>query len=222
MKKVWITGVSRGIGLATALKFLEEGYKVFGTSTSGESDIEHEDFLCFKLDLGNADSILEFTQTLTSKALELDVIINNAAILIEEWGIPDSAIYMDKLRKTFDVNFFGTIQITESLIPILNKESKIINISSNWGSFSDRAFDPYHPHYKMSKTALNIYTKLLGARLLDSGIIVAAFDPGWVKTDMGTMDAMTDPKDTANQIFELAISDIPSQQFWKDGQSRDW
>lgn len=222
MKKVFITGVSRGIGKATALKYLQEGYEVIGTSTSGNSDIEDKKFECMALDLSDRKSIDSLISNLKSKNIQFDIIINNAAILIEEWGKPDSSIDVDSLRKTFDVNFFGIVQITESLMQILNMDAMIINISSNWGSFSDPAFDPYHPLYKMSKAALNMYTKLLGCRLMDERIKVAAFDPGWVKTDMGTDNAFTSPEETAQQIFDLSQSDIPTEQFWRNGKVRDW
>lgn len=222
MKKIFITGVSRGIGNSTALKLLEDGYEVIGTSTSGDADIDHENFECVRLDLSDSNSIDSLLKELELQNTQLDAIINNAAILVEEWGAPDDSIDVGVLKHTLDVNFFGTIQLTEGLIPFLNEDSKIINISSNWGSFSDEAFDAYHPHYKMSKAALNMYSKLLGARFENHDISIITLDPGWVRTDMGTMDAHTSPEEIADQIVDMLEEDIPSGQFWRNGQVRDW
>lgn len=219
MKHGIVTGSSRGIGLATA-EFLTKNADthVIGSSTSGNQTLNQPNFQCLKLDLSSSDSIDEFVETLVD--IKLDFLINNAGILLEKWDA--SKINMEQLKKTFDINVFGTIELTEKLIPRLKPRAHVINITSDWGSFSEQNFDPFQPHYKMSKTALNMYTKLMAKRLGEKHIKVSSLDPGWTQTDMGGKVAPRLPKDVAIDIFNLLHSDVESGQFWHQGKVREW
>jgi NAD(P)-dependent dehydrogenase (short-subunit alcohol dehydrogenase family) len=84
--------------------------------------------------------------------MRFDGLINNAAVLLEDWN--DPVIDMKQLRQTFEVNVFGTIALTEQLLPLMNPGAHIINIGSGWGSFSEKGFDASVPHYKMSKSCI--------------------------------------------------------------------
>lgn len=219
MKYGVVTGSSRGIGLATVeLLSKQSGFKVIGSSTSGNNLLDNSNFKCLKLDLSNNDSIDKFIQGLGD--VKLDFLINNAGILIEKWDASD--INMEQLKRTFDINVFGTIELTEKLLPLFNPNAHIINITSDWGSFSEQNFDAFQPHYKMSKAALNMYTKLLAQRLKDQHITVSSLDPGWVQTDMGGKIAPRLPKDVAADILNLLSNDVESGQFWHQGKVRNW
>jgi len=152
--------------------------------------------------------------------VKIDFLINNAGILIEKWDVLD--INMQQLKKTFNVNVFGTIELTEKLLPRLNSKAHIINITSDWGSFSELNFDAFQPHYKMSKASLNMYTKLLAKRLEEKHIKVSSLDLGWTQTDMGGKGAPRLPKDVANDILNLLNKDVKSGQFWHQGKVREW
>lgn len=220
MKTAFITGISRGIGKATAHLFLHAGFQVIGTSTSGTTCIEHPHCQCLPLRLDSTKSIHNVIEYLESRQIQLQVIVNNAAILLEDWSTPE--INMDYLRRTFSVNAIGTVEITEGLLPFLvPKDSYIINISSGWGSFSEEDFGAHVPHYKMSKAALNMYTKLLTERLKHLEIFVAALDPGWVKSDMGTQAAERQPEEIAQEILNL-LDNKTTGQFWHRNQIRAW
>src|SRR3989344_4341346 len=127
MKTVVITGASRGIGLATAKKFLGEGWRVIGTSTSGVADLKHENFTVFQLDLSSSESIKTCVQSILNLNQETDVLVNNAGINVEEWE--EQVLDVSKLRQTLEVNLIGTADFTEQ---ILTKTSikHVINISS--------------------------------------------------------------------------------------------
>ena len=219
-KNILVTGTSRGIGQAIAKTFLEEGYSVIGTSTTGKSNIEDENFSCYQLSLDNEESIKSFIEELNKNKVSLQGIINNAAILLDKNS--SSQVDIEKLRTTFNVNFFGAISITEGLIPLLEDNSHIINISSTWGSFSDPYFSEYQPHYKMSKAALNMYTKLLAERLTNRNIKVSALDPGWVKTGMGGMNALKKPSSVGIEVYNLFTTQEPTGSFWAGGRVKDW
>ncbi|WP_435262053.1 SDR family NAD(P)-dependent oxidoreductase [Tenacibaculum sp. nBUS_03] len=184
MKIGVITGCSKGIGFSTAdLLTNNDNVKIIGTSTSKNCSISKLNFECFKLNLSESKSINEFVKIIGN--MKIDFLIKNAGILLENWNV--SKINLDLLKQTFDINLFGTIELTEKLVPNFNTNGQIINVTSRWGSFSEKNFDEFQPHYKMSKTALNMYTKLLAKRLDSQSITVSSFDPGWTQTDMGEM-----------------------------------
>ncbi len=219
MKRALITGSSRGIGLAVVEKLIQtESFEVIGTSTSGKHSIKKATFTCYKLDLGSQNSIDNLAVSLEDKPI--DYLINNAAILLKNRNAPN--VSLQQLRQTFEVNFFGTIHLTEKLISQINPNGHIINISSDWGAFSGVNFDAHQPHYKMSKAALNMYTKLLSRRLESRKITVSSLDPGWVKTDMGGADAHRDPGEVAMEIISLLQHAVPTGKFWHKGEIRDW
>ena len=68
--------------------------------------------------------------------------------------------------------------------------------------------------YRMSKSALNMYTKTLSARLVERNIKVVSIHPGWVKTDMGGEDAAITPDFCANGIYQLYLKNVPTNSFW--------
>ncbi|WP_131781762.1 SDR family NAD(P)-dependent oxidoreductase [Legionella gresilensis] len=213
MKRILITGASRGIGLETAKLFLNKGWQVIGTSTTGYSKFEHPGLKIYALNLANSQSIKQFANQLDS----IDILINNAAVLLDHWQ--EVKINLDELRTTFDVNVFGTIELTEGCIKKINKQGQIINIASGWGAFSSND-SPYAPNYKLSKVCLNMYTKLLAERL--SNIIVSSIDPGWVKTDMGTQRAPKLAATVAKELYDLVHLPKKSGLFWHEGKVREW
>jgi len=100
---------------------------------------------------------------------------------------------MEILRETFETNFFGTVALTQRLLPLLRKAfaARIVNVSSILGSLTLQS-DPssqIYPHkvfaYDASKTALNAFTVHLAHELRDTPIKVNAAHPGWVRTEMG-------------------------------------
>jgi NAD(P)-dependent dehydrogenase (short-subunit alcohol dehydrogenase family) len=221
MKRLIITGCSRGIGLATAKGALEQGgYEIIGTATSGEVSLDHPHFTSRLLRLDDEEAIRDFAAALCKADIKIDGLVNNAAVLLEDWG--DPAIDLGQLRQTFEVNVFGTIALTEALLPCFNPGGHILNLSSGWGAFSDPGFDARVPHYKLSKAALNMYTKLLAARLASIPITVSALDPGWVRTDMGTRHAPKTPEAAAREILDLLEREVESGGFWQGGTQRAW
>lgn len=218
MKKIIITGSSRGIGLALAQEFAKQGFQVFGTSTSGKSTFSSPNFECFPLSLNDPESINSFYKTIQNHSI--DGIINNAAILLEDWS--QTKVDIHQLRKTFEVNVFGTVELTETLLPLINQGGRIINISSGWGTFSESGFSASVPHYKMSKTVLNMYTKLLATRLAHRQIVVSAVNPVWVQTDMGGGSAPVKPSDVAHEVFSLFENNTESGYLWYQGSKSEW
>ena len=216
MKKVLITGASRGIGKATAEKFLSEGWFVIGTSTSGKASLKHQNLKVYKLDLSNPKSIQEFIEKISKE--KIDVLINNAGIYLDSDTFP---LKRGVLQQTLDVNLIGPIELTENLIPFINSDGHIINMSSPMGSITEISGSD-SPAYRISKLAINMYTRTLATELRGKGIIVSSMDPGWVKTDMGGKNAPRDPSEPAKEMFELATSKVEPGYFWHKGKKRSW
>ena len=217
MKTVIISGASRGIGKATAEKFLKEGWKVIGISANGNSSIPHKNFEIHKADLSNSINIKQFIGYIQNLKIEVDVLINNAAISIDS----SSKLSIEALRKTLEVNLIGTIDLTEQLIPFINANGHIINLSSGLGSLTYATSESY-PSYRITKVAINMYTRTLAARLAPKQITVSSVDPGWVKTDMGGLSAPRNVIEPASEIFELATSKIESGFFWHQMKKIAW
>jgi len=225
MKTVLITGASRGIGFATANLFLLNGYRVFGTSTSGKIEIEHENFTSIQLQLSSQESIRQAVDILKQKTMALDVLINNAAIINDvEDEIPD----IQKIRETIEIDVIGTIALTEALISMIPAGGHIINMSSMCGSFSDPVDDETSLGYRMAKASVNMYTRSIALRLAKYHMIVSAVDPGWVSTDMGNSIATETDKPqqtsegTAEDIYQLATTCTETGYFWRFGKKRSW
>ncbi|MEI8327562.1 MAG: SDR family NAD(P)-dependent oxidoreductase [Candidatus Taylorbacteria bacterium] len=222
MNTVFISGVSKGIGKALAMKFLNEGYFVIGTSTSGEVDIENTDLKVLTLDLSSSKSIEDCVDGANKLGKKINIHINNAGAIFDE---DETVIVIEKLRKTLEVNLIGTIDLTERLIPMLDIGGHIVNVSSSAGSLEETGhhshFLGHYPSYKISKAALNMYTRTLALRLKDQ-VTVSSVHPGWVQTQMGGAGANITPDEAAANIYKLAISRPDSGYFWFNGEMMPW
>lgn len=218
MKNILITGVSRGIGQALAKKFLDSGDFVIGTSISGQVSLEHNNLVFFPLDITKNDNVVELIDRVHELDKKIDILINNAGALFDE---NEDRVVIDKLRQTLEVNLIGTINFTEQILPLIKKPGgQIINMSSTAGSLA-LSLQPYYPSYKISKCALNMYTRTLASRLADE-ITVSSVHPGWVKTEMGGEDAEISPEEAAEYIYNLAIKPKESGNFWHKSEAMPW
>lgn len=224
MKKIAIiTGASRGIGLALTQKMLDNGYIVIGTSRDGKIEaIKHDNLFAMVLDVTEKNSIQVFVNSVLKQFHKIDILINNAGI-----G-PDLGTHFPEystFEKTFQVNVNGTVFLTESILPMIQNNGKIIIVSSKMGSISATdSFDSVA--YRMSKCALNMYTKILSNRLLGK-ITVAAIDPGWVKTEIrisNLKNAPLSPKESANNIYKFITTNFKSGSYWDtvNNKSHNW
>ena len=220
-----ITGVGRGIGKATAQKFLAEGWEVIGTYSKDKPDYTHDKLQVHQLDITDDAAVRAFAQKVKALGRPVNVLVNNAGVLLD----PEPEANADKIRRTFAVNVFGLVALTEQLLPLMSKGAHIVNISSRMGSFTTKPIeDTEATGYRMSKSALNMYTRLLAYRTKTQGVTVSALHPGWVDTHMGNILATTDegpdrtPQDAAEDIYKLAISKPESGGFWFKGRPLGW
>ncbi len=218
MKTVLITGASRGIGKALAERFLAAGYYVIGTSRSGRNTEARDNFVMFKLELSSPKSIQALVKRLKLLNKKIDIFVNNAGY----WDERDESLLVDTevLRDVLDVNLLGPIEVCEKLSFLFAKGCHVVNISSRRGSF-EGVKDVLYPAYSISKAALNMYTKILAARLGDK-YVVSSVHPGFVQTDMNEGQGDLSPKEAADDIYKLATRKVKSGQFWYRGKKFPW
>lgn len=208
-------------------EFLANDFQVIGTTQVGTPDFTHDNLHIYNLDLTVNESVDRLTQTLKESGGKIDILINNAGVMLDE---DDIDLKTDKLRQTLEVNLMGTANLTEKLLPMISPGGHIVFISSAAGSLQDMdtlssSHSPYHyPAYKISKAGLNMYARTLAARLTHENlrITVSAIHPGWVKTDMGGDEAPVMPEDAAKDIYKLAISKPETGQFWFKDKKYPW
>ncbi len=209
-KTVLITGANSGIGFALTQKLLSENYFVIGTSRNGKIDITSENLLVVTLDVTDEKSIKEANLQIRNQFKNIDILINNAGIAPDlDRLLPDA----ETLKATFETNVFGLVNFTESIVDMISNNGKIFNISSIMGTLN-RIINEDSTAYRMSKSAVNMYTKTLSTRLSDKNIVVNSIHPGWVITKLSTEGAPLTPEFSANGIFQLLEKQLPTGTFW--------
>ena len=210
-KTILLTGTSQGIGHSLTKLLLINGYSVIGTSTTGIDNINENNCKSFALDLSNLDSIDAFKKNFQLDNIKFDILINNAGIGPDlDFDLPEETSF----KKTFDVNVTGTTFFTEQMLQYLNIGGRIVNISSKMGSV-DVCEKSDSVAYRMSKAALNMYTKILSNRL-EGKQLVASVHPGWVRTNIAksNVNGRLSPEESAQKIFQFITSDFKTGIFW--------
>jgi len=176
-KVVLITGASSGIGEVTAGYLLQKGYKVYGTSRNPKPT--KHNFPLIQLDVTDIVSVKNAIQVILKKEGKIDVLVNNAGIGITG---PVEETPSDEIRKAFETNFFGAIEVMKSVLPEMRKQRSglIINITSIAGYTGL----PFRGIYSACKSALEIITESIRMEVKDFGIKVTNLAPGDVATNI--------------------------------------
>jgi NAD(P)-dependent dehydrogenase (short-subunit alcohol dehydrogenase family) len=220
-KVALITGANKGIGLETARQLGKLGVTVLvgardlanGEAAVAELKKDGVEARAVKLDVNNSADYEAVKKLIEKDYGRLDILVNNAAVMLDgRKGNETSTTSQEKLRKTFDTNFFAVVGLTQTLLPLLRKSlgGRIVNLSSILGSNTLHAtpgsfiYDAKTFAYDASKAALNSFTIHLAHELKDTKIKVNSAHPGWVKTDMGGEGAQLDVETGAKTSVELA------------------
>ncbi|MCD1261115.1 SDR family NAD(P)-dependent oxidoreductase [Paenibacillus athensensis] len=204
---IFISGASRGLGLALALAAAERGHTVW----AGVRDPAGMAAACEQyqglirpvaLDVTSEASIAAAAGALAAQGVKLDAIVNNAAVLLgREAAIEE--LELGELQASFTVNLFGPLLVVKHVLPLVaeRRTAVIVNISSEAGSTAG-AYGGDYP-YALSKAGLNYFSLQLRAYLREAGTKVYAVHPGWIQTDMGGAAAPGDPAEAAAGILRL-------------------
>ncbi len=193
---ILVTGASSGFGFLIANKLHQSGYRVIGTSRNPEKYATQLPFKMIALDLDSEQSINTFSERLFREISQLDVLINNAGFLVS--GIAEE-IPVELGRKQFETNFWGTIKVTNSVLPHFRKQKfgKIITVGSIVGLVSF----PNAAYYAASKHALEGYFKAVRYELNEFNIRFAMIEPSAFKTSI--MDNSSSPLNKINDYNSL-------------------
>ena len=182
-KTILITGASSGIGKATAALFQEKGWNVVATMRTPEKDqdlAQRDNVLVTRLDVTDAASIAAAVDAGIGRFGRIDVLVNNAGY--GAYG-PLEAFSMDKIRRQFDTNVIGLLEVTKALLPHFraNGDGVIVNISSIGGKM---AF-PLGTLYHGTKFAVEGLSEALSFEMEEIGVTVKIVEPGAIATDFG-------------------------------------
>ena len=222
-----VTGANKGIGFEVACQLAAKGFRTFigarnekAGRDAAKKISERATFL--KIDVSDHKSIKKAATEFERAVDHLDVLVNNAGILLDE----DKTILTmtpEIFETTMRTNTLGPILIAAAFEPSLRNSSapRIINVSSGGGQLTDGA-DGWAPGYCISKTALNGVTVQLATAL--PKFAVNSVCPGWVRTDMGGAGANRSVEEGADTIVWLA-SEAPQEltgKFLRDRKEIPW
>lgn len=211
VKKVLVSGGTKGIGRAIVTKLLDEGCSVIATTRdkTKANILEHKNLTVENLDLSSKDSVSEFQEKVES--FKPSILINNAGVTKDNLFLRMSE---NDWTEVIETNLNGTYRLTKIFLKdmIKNKWGRIINI----GSVSGLMGNPGQTNYASSKAALEGFTRSLAKEIGSRNITVNLVSPGFINTDMTSgltieklesqipLGRMGNPSDVASLVAFLA------------------
>ncbi len=234
-----VTGANRGIGLEVARQLAEKGLTVIMGARDRQKGLKAQKLLVDRgfdahftlLDVTDATSIVAAVGRIADTHGRLDVLVNNAGILID--GDTDILeLSLGVLHNTLETNALGPLLLSQSCVQLMSRHQygRIVNLSSSLGSIAD-IVNPESAHtgvqspaYRLSKILLNGITALLAKELRQQNILVNSVCPGWVRTDLGGPQAPVSPEQAAATPVWLATlsDDGPTGGFFREHQPLAW
>jgi len=237
---VLITGANKGLGFETAKYLLQNDHFVYLGCRNLERGAEAVSKLksegldnceLIEIDVTSEVSVDNAKAILSEKVNALDVLINNAGIL-GRIPTPDNPLGVSDVQRVFETNFFSTIRVTQTFLPMLkqSKLARIVNVTSSLASLTSHQ-DPgwkYYPYkniaYGPSKSALNAYTVALAYHLKGLNIKVNCVTPEHTATDFNNHRGEKLPHETCKVIAQYAMIDEngPTGKFFDENGELPW
>ena len=202
LKTILITGSNRGIGLELVKESLSRNFSVIGTFRNKENSQElfqlsSNNIKLFEMDVVDEKSVLDVSKNIHNP---IDYLICNAGINNGYGSIFDQDHTHEKMLEVLNVNVIGSILTVKHFSKILNKDAKIILISSIMGVQNHSGSSA--SIYRASKAAVNNIMISISEEFKSKKITVASFHPGWVRTDMGGPNATLSTKESASSLIK--------------------
>lgn len=227
-----VTGANRGIGLEISRQLARRGIRVVVTARSAAKAAsvcqklkdEGLDVAYHPCDVTDPTAVQILRDFIKKNYTAADILVNNAGVMLDPKGSSASEISPDVLHKTMAANVYGPVMLCRALLPLMKEKNygRIVNLSSGLGQLSESGRGT--PAYRISKTALNSFTRTLAAELSDTNILVNSMCPGWVRSDMGGPNAPRSLEQGAETAVWLATlsDDGPRGGFFRDQQPLAW
>jgi NAD(P)-dependent dehydrogenase (short-subunit alcohol dehydrogenase family) len=210
-----VTGASSGIGGATALQLLKDGYRVYGAARRKMSELEAAGGNSLVLDVTDHDAVHRAVRGVLEEEGRIDALVNSAGFAIYGAVEETSA---DAARRQFEVNLFGLAEVTKAVLPAMRaqRSGKIVNISSVGG----RVYAPLGAWYHASKHAVEGWSDCLRVEVRQFGIDVVVVAPGTIKTEFGSVRSRNFVQRENSPYRELADAmDAVISQGYEPGRS---
>jgi NAD(P)-dependent dehydrogenase (short-subunit alcohol dehydrogenase family) len=231
-----VTGSNRGIGFEIAKQLALKKIQVVLTSrnpTNGEAALRKltrdgvKKVVFMQLDVSNQVSVENLSNEVEKTFGRLDILVNNAAILIDRDDLVASNSDLEVVKATLETNLIGAWRMCKAFIPLMKKNGygRIVNVSNGSGQFEYMATSGgYWPAYSVSKASLNALTVMLASELRGTNILVNAVCPGWVRTDMGGSNAPRSVEEgAATPVWLATLPDGgPTGQNYYDKKQISW
>ena len=223
-----VTGANRGIGRAIAAGLAAQGIVVaVGARSPSAADAVASELggLSFgvRLDVTDGASVEAAVAAVVDRTGRLDIVVNNAGGHYDSVVVPTAVTDADVID-AMEINLVGPWRVCRAALPHMRRQGRgrIVNVSSRSGTFASTWADA--PAYGVSKAALNMMTFQLAKELEGTGILVNACCPGWVRTDMGGLDADKSPEEGADTPIWLATlpDDGPTGGMFGERSRIDW
>lgn len=214
-----ITGSHKGLGYAIARQLAQKAdTQVVLTTRKPQDGLAAQQRLSDEsiqvdyhpLDVTSDESVQQFTIWLKQVYGRVDILINNAGV--NPTMQPEEAslltVQLETMLATFTTNVLAVARITQALVPLMRAQNygRIVNVSTEMASLTSMNSDyyPLAPSYRLSKVGLNGLTVLLAKELQGTNILVNAYSPGWMQTDMGGSNAPFTADEGAETAVHLA------------------
>lgn len=208
MKRIIVTGTSRGIGYELALQFANAGHEVLALSRKiPQVLMQHENISCLSVDLSQTQELQEVADFLSTSWKSVDAIVHNAGALLLK---PFSETTIADFEKIYKVNVFAVAALTQIALPYLPKGSHVVTISSMGGVQGTMKFAGLSA-YSSSKGAVITLSELLSEEYKDRGISFNVLALGSVQTEMLAeafpgYQASVSANDMASYIFDFTLN----------------
>ena len=181
-KNIIITGTSRGIGFEMAKQFSAQGHQVLALSRNdgpiSEASLSNCSSLSF--DIASTEDTGKVKHFIESHWKHVDVLINNSGFLVNK---PFLELTPQDIEQSYNVNVIGVMQLIQAVVPFMNNEGHIVNISSMGGILGSAKFAGLSA-YSSSKGALITLTEVLAEEFKENGPSCNALALGAVQTEM--------------------------------------
>jgi NAD(P)-dependent dehydrogenase (short-subunit alcohol dehydrogenase family) len=225
-----VTGANKGIGFEVARQLARKDFHVFlgarnadaGRAAAAKLQSEGDAATFLEIDVTSRQSIRRAVEELSQQTDHLDVLVNNAGILLDN-DKEILTISPETFETTLRTNSLGPLLVAQTFLPLLKKsdQPRIVNVSSGGGQLADGA-GGWAPAYCISKTTLNSVTVQLATAL--PTFAVNSVCPGWVRTEMGGSNATRSVAEGASGIVWLAADAAQREtgKFWRDRKVIPW